>query len=171
MAAQPQDSALSKIIVPKVYQIQASCLPNLRDAFGKNMSRKAKKIEPPSKRRAKTDPLKITTGRGFFILNAVLWFGYGIYIYYDMAVVNNNTASADIVTLFTFVNAGLLLFSGIKLGKPEKWTYIFAASVTAFNTLLSLFNIVDLFFLISFLLDLIILWTIIPLRRQYFPKP
>jgi hypothetical protein len=135
------------------------------------MSRKAKKIEPPSKRRAKTDPLKINAGRGFFILNAVLWFGYGVYIYYDMAVVNNNTASADIVTLFIFVNAGLLLFSGIKLGKPEKWTYIFVISVIACNALLSLLNIVDLFFLISFLIDMIIFWVVIPLRRQYFPKP
>jgi hypothetical protein len=135
------------------------------------MSRKAKKIEPPSKRRAKADPLKINAGRGFFILNAVFWFGYGVYIYYDMAIRNNNHASADIVTLFTFANAGLLLFGGIKLGKPEKWTYVFALSVAAFNVLLSLFNIVDMFFLISFLLDLFILWAVIPFRRQYFPKP
>ncbi len=104
-------------------------------------------------------------------MNAAFWFGYGVYIYYDMAIRNNNHASADIVTLFTFANAGLLLFGGIKLGKPEKWTYVFALSVAAFNVLLSLFNIVDLFFLISFLLDLFILWAIIPFRRQYFPKP
>src|SRR5512133_1534994 len=104
------------------------------------MSRKAKKIEPPSKRRAKADPLKISTGRGFFFLNAALWLGYGVYIYYDMAVLNKNLSSADIVTLFVFVNAGLLLFSGIKLGKPEKWTYILPLSVVVFNALLSLFN-------------------------------
>jgi hypothetical protein len=135
------------------------------------MSRKANGTAISSKRRGKIDPLKINIGRGFFILNTVLWFGYGVYIYYDMAIVNNNNASADIVTLFAFVNAGLLLFSGIKLGKPEKWTYIFAVSVTGFNILLSLFNIVDLFFLISFLLDLLIFWAVIPFRRQYFPTP
>ena len=135
------------------------------------MSRKAKKNESPAKRQKKIDPLKINIGRGFFILNAVLWFGYGIYIYYDMAIANNNKASADIVTLFTFVNAGMLLFSGIKLGKPEKWTYIFVISLASFNALLSLFNIVDLFFLVSFLLDLILLWVVVPFRRQYFPKP
>jgi hypothetical protein len=138
----------------------------------KNMSRKAKKkIELPSKRRAKVGSLKINAGRGFSFLNAVLWLGYGIYIYYDMAIANDNKSSADIVTIYTFVNAGLLFFSAIKLGKPEKWTYIFAASVTIFNALLSLFNIVDLFFLISFLIDLLILWVIISLYRHYFPKP
>ncbi len=135
------------------------------------MSRKAKKLEPPSKKRNKPDPWKITLGRGFFILNAIFWLGYGVYIYYDMAIKNNNKASADLLALFIFVNAGLLLFSGIKLGKPEKWTYYFASAVIAFNTILSLLNIVDPFFLLSFLFDLFILWTIISLFRQYFPKP
>jgi len=134
------------------------------------MSRKAKKIEPPSKKRNRPDPWKINLGRGFFILNAVFWLGYGVYVYYDMAVRNNNTGSADIVTLFVFVNAGLLFFSGIKLGKPEKWTYFFVLSVVVFNAILSLLNILDLFFLLSFLLDLLILWAVISLYRQYFPK-
>lgn len=104
-------------------------------------------------------------------MNAILWFGYGVYIYYDMAVLNKNLSSADILTVFIFVNAGLLLLSGIKLGKPEKWTYYLALMTIAFNTIISLMNILDLFFLIAFLLDLIILWVLIPLRRKYFPKP
>ena len=135
------------------------------------MSRKAKRVEPPSKRRNKNDRWKISLGRSFFILNAVFWFGYGVYIYYDMAVRNNNTSSADLLTLFVFVNAGLLLFGGIKLGKPEKWTYYFTIAVFAFNAILSVLNIVDLFFLFSFLVDLFILWAIVSLFRQYFPKP
>lgn len=134
------------------------------------MSRKAKKIEPSSKRRNRPDPWKITLGRGFFILNALFWFGYGVYIYYDMAVRNNNTTSADVLTLFVLVNAGLLFFSGIKLGKPEKWTYLFAIATLFVNVTLSLMNIVDLFFLLSFLFDLSILWTVVSLFRQYFPK-
>ncbi|MDO9300801.1 MAG: hypothetical protein Q7T89_05430 [Anaerolineales bacterium] len=109
--------------------------------------------------------------RIFFFLSAVLWLGYVVYIYYDMAVVNRNTGSADVVTLFSFVNAGLLLFSGIKFGKPQKWTYYFALAVVAFNTLLSLLNIVDPYFLVSFLVDLFILWAILPLRRNYLSNP
>jgi hypothetical protein len=100
-------------------------------------------------------------------LNAFLWLGYVVYIYYDMAVKNNNLTSADIVTLFAFVNACLLLFSGIKFGKPQLWVYYFTLAVAVFNTLLSLVNIIDLYFLVSFLIDLIILWAIFPLRKNY----
>jgi len=135
------------------------------------MSRKAKKLEAPSKRRRKTDPLKINMGRGFFFFNAALWFGYGIYIYYDMAVLNKNLSSADVVTLFVFFNAGLMFFSGIKLGKPEKWTYFLALVSVVFNLVLCAFNILDPFFTISFIMNLLILWVVVPLRRQYFPKP
>jgi hypothetical protein len=109
--------------------------------------------------------------RIFFSLNAILWFAYGIYIYYDMAVVNHNTSSADVVTLFAFVNAGLLIFSAIKFGKPKRWIYLFVLAVMVFNTLLSLVNIIDLYFLVSFIFDLLILWAILPLRKNYLSTP
>ena len=117
------------------------------------------------------DPLKINMARIFFCLNGVLWLGYVVYIYYDMAVRNNNLTAADIVTLFSFVNACLLLFSGIKFGKRQQWVYYFALAVVIFNTLLSLFNIIDLYFLLSFIFDLLILWAIIPLRKNYLSNP
>ena len=117
--------------------------------------------------RKKIDPLKINMARIFFIVNAILWFGYGVYIYYDMAVLNNNTGSADIVTLFVFVNGGIMLFSGIMFGELKKWIYYFALAVAAFNTVLTLLNILDLYFLVSFIIDLLILWAIVPLYRKY----
>ncbi len=132
------------------------------------MRKKQKKTVPSESNQKKVDPLKITMARIFLILNAVLWFGYGIYTYYDMAVVNNNKSSADLLTLFIFINAGLLLFSGIKFGAPQRWVYYFALIVAAFNTLLSLLNVVDLYFLVSFIVDLLILWAIFPLRKKYF---
>ena len=131
------------------------------------MRKKTKKVTSGNNRN-KIDPLKILMARIFFILNALLWFGYGIYIYYDMAVLNHNTNSADVVTLFTFANAGLLLFSGIKFGNPKKWVYYFSLAVAVFNTILTLWNILDLYFLISFLIDLLTLWAIFPLRKKYF---
>jgi len=131
------------------------------------MRKKTKKVTPGSNRN-KIDPLKILMARIFFFLNALLWFGYGVYIYYDMAVLNHNTNSADVVTLFTFANAGLLLFSGIKFGNPQKWIYYFALAVAVFNTILTLWNILDLYFLVSFLIDLLTLWAIFPLRKKYF---
>ena len=131
------------------------------------MRKKTKKITLSGNDRRKADPLRVTMARIFLFLTAILWLGYVVFIYYDMAVMNHNTSSADVVTLFAFVNAGLLFFSGIKFGKPQKWTYYFALAVVAFNALLSLLNIVDLYFLASFLVDLFILWAILPLRRNY----
>jgi len=131
------------------------------------MRKKVKKVVQKNYRK-EIDPLKINMARIFFCLSAILWFAYGVYIYYDMAVVNGNTRSADVVTLFIFVDAGLLLFSGIKFGKPAKWIYYFALSVAVFNTLLTLLNILDLYFMVCFILDLLILWAIIPLRKKYF---
>jgi hypothetical protein len=132
------------------------------------MRKKSKKITLSGNNRKKADPLRVNMARIFFSLNAILWLAYGIYIYYDMAVVNHNTGSADVVTLFAFVNAGLLLFNAIKFVKPKKWVYYFALAVTVFNTVLTLLNILDLYFLVSFIIDLLILWAILPLRKNYF---
>ena len=132
------------------------------------MRKKTKKNSLSGSYRNKVDPLKITMARVFFFLNAALWFGYGVYIYYDMAVVNNNKNSADIVTLFVFVNACIMLYCGIIFGRPKKWIYYFALAVVAFNTLLTLLTILDFYFLISFIIDLLILWAILPLRKKYF---
>ena len=109
--------------------------------------------------------------RVFFFLNAMLWFGYGVYIYYDMAVLNNNRSSADIVAIFVFVNAVAMLVCGILFGKLEKWTYYFALVVVGANTLLTALNILDLFFLGIFLLDLFILFNLILMRRNYLSNP
>jgi hypothetical protein len=135
------------------------------------MRKKTKKITPSESRQRIDNPLKVNMARIFFCLNGILWLGYVVYIYYDMAVRNNNLSAADIVTLFAFVNAGLLIFSGIKFGKPQQWVYYFPLAVVVFNTLLSLLNIVDLYFLVSFILDLIILWAILPLRKNYLSNP
>jgi Na+/melibiose symporter-like transporter len=120
-----------------------------------------------SRRPAKKRDQKKNNLPALFILNTILWFIYGIYIYYDMAVRNNNTNAADVVTLFVFVNAILMFVSGIMLRKFEIERYYFALLVVALNILLMLFNLSDLFFLTSFLLDLIILLLLIPLRKNY----
>jgi len=133
------------------------------------MGKKTKKVTRSGNNRKKVDPLKINMARILFFLNAILWFAYGIYIYYDMAVVNNNKSSADVVTLFVFANSGLMLFSGIMFGKPKKWIYYFALAVAAFNTVICLLTLF-LFFLVSFFIDLLILLTIIPLRKLYLPN-
>ena len=135
------------------------------------MRKRSRKTNSSGRKVVNTVPLRKNLVLVLFFLNAALWFGYVVYIYYDMAVLNNNRSSADVVTIFVFVNAIAMLVSGIQFGKLEKWTYYFALVVVAANTLLTVLNILDLFFLGIFLLDLFILLNIIPMRKNYLSNP
>jgi len=119
----------------------------------------------------KISPLKKNLTRSFFYLNAMLWFIYGIYVYYDMAVLNNNKDSADLVTIFVFVNAIAMFVCGIVFGGPKRWSYYFPLVVVILNMLLTLLNIVELFFTFVFMIDLILLVMVLPLRKNYLSKP
>ena len=112
-----------------------------------------------------------TLVRILFFINAALWLGYVVYIYYDMAVVNKNLTSADIVSLFVFANSVMMFVSGWQLAKNESWAYYLAMVVIGINLLLTLLNILDLFFLGIFLLNLFILLSLIPIRKHYLSKP
>jgi hypothetical protein len=135
------------------------------------MRKKSNRIDAAGKKTKKIDLVRINRARVLFFLNAALWLGYVIYIYYDMAVVNNNRSSADMTTIYVFVNAIAMLASGIQFGKSQKWTYYFALFVVSANTLLAVLNILDLFFLGVFILDLFILFIIIPMYKIYQLKP
>ncbi len=132
------------------------------------MTRKrSRKTQSPIKKIGEPALFQKTLVRILFFVNAALWLGYVVYIYYDMAVVNKNLTSADIVSLFVFVNAVAMLISGIQLAKTQKWTYYLALVVVGANLLLTLLNILDLFFLGVFLLDLFILFNLWRMRRNY----
>ena len=53
------------------------------------------------------------------------------FIFITIWLYNSNRSSADVVTIFVFVNAIAMLVSGIQFGKLEKWTYYFALVVVA----------------------------------------
>jgi len=135
------------------------------------MRKRSKKTDSVRKNSKEMNPLRKNMARSFFFLNAILWFIYVIYIYYDMAIVNNNKGSADIVTIFVFVNTIAMLVSGIIFGGQKKRTYYFPLVVVILNTLLTLLNIVELFFAFVFIIDLLILGTILPLRKNYLLNP
>lgn len=133
------------------------------------MSRKPKKVNTVVQRYKAKEPTRKNMARALFFLNAFFWLGYVVYIYYDMAVLNNNKSSADIATIFTFVNAIALFASGVVLGKAEDTSYYFALVVLAMNFILTILNLADNFFLISFILDVVILWLLFQLRKTYLP--
>jgi hypothetical protein len=134
------------------------------------MRKKSKKTDSVEK---KTNPIDITrknTARGLLFLNAILWLGYVVYIYYDTAIVNKNLSSADMITIYVFVISITLFVSAILLGQVQKERYYFALAVVLVNTVLAMLSILDLFFFGIFVLDLFILFFLIPLRKLYLAK-
>jgi hypothetical protein len=131
------------------------------------MSRRAKKIGTLVKRAKEHEARRRNTARTLFFINSVIWLGYMVYVYYDMAVLNKNTSSADIATLVVFCNAVALFFSGWLLGKLRDAPYLFAMIVAFLNGMLSLMNFANYFFLASFFSDAVILWLLYQLRRSY----
>jgi len=111
------------------------------------------------------------TTRGLFFFNAVLWFVYSIFIYYDMAIVNNNKTSADIAAVSLFIMAVFMWVSGIMLGKQPSRTYYPALLLVALNTTFTLMNLSDLLYLFAFIVDIIIISLLLALRKEYLSIP
>lgn len=105
-----------------------------------------------------------------FYIYAVVWFGYAVYVYYDMAVVNHNKSSADLATIYVLVNSIAFFASGMMLGKQSKASFYFAVVVTAQNILFTLMNLTELFFLSCFIVDALLLWLLYRLRGSYLSK-
>ena len=134
------------------------------------MRKKSKKADLKEKKTNLIDLTRKNIARSLLFLNAALWLGYVVYIYYDMAVINKNLSSADMVTIFVFLISIALFASGILLGQIQKERYYFALVVVLVNALLAVMNILDLFFFGVFVLDLFILFFLIPLRKLYLAK-
>ena len=108
--------------------------------------------------------------RALCYLNAILWFVYAIYLYFDMAVVNHNELSADIAAIYVLVNSAAMFAGGIMLGRHQKAAFYFAIIVVILNILLTVLNLSDLVFLAAFILDFIILWSLLSIRNGYLLK-
>ena len=119
------------------------------------------------RRHQKIDPRKKIVVRALFYLNAILWLVYAIYIYFDMAVLNQNELSADIATIFVLANAVVMFVSGIILGRQKKTAFYFALIVVILNAVLTVLNLSDFVFVIAFILDIIILWLLLPMKNDH----
>ena len=84
-----------------------------------------------------------------------------------MAVLNQNELSADIATIFVLANAVVMFVSGIILGRQKKTAFYFALIVVILNAVLTVLNLSDFVFVIAFILDIIILWLLLPMKNDH----
>jgi len=123
------------------------------------------------KKKSNVFGIRIKTAQALFFLNAFLWIGFGVYILFDMAVINNNGLAALIVALFMFGNAGGMLLGGITIGKGIKWAYYFSIALLAVNLLLTLADQFGYFDLLTLLIDLALLWLLTSSGRDHLLQP
>ena len=131
------------------------------------MAKRSSKVNSPKSKASKNNLLKKSTVQALFYLSAILWLLYAVYIVLDMSAVKNTGMSVIAVAFFLVVNAGAMLASGIFIMKVQKWTYYFALGVAFLNVLLALTSLVDYFFVIALILDLLILLVLFGLRKSY----
>ncbi len=107
--------------------------------------------------------------RGLFFLNAILWFVYCVFIYYDMAIVNNNGTAADIATIFLFLMTIFMAASGSLLNRRPSLIYYPALLLVILNAIFTVMNLSNLLYLAAFVIDIISISLLLDLRKEYFP--
>jgi hypothetical protein len=106
-----------------------------------------------------------------FFVNALAWIGFAIFVVLDMVNNLNQVSAAVFVGLFMLGNAGLMIWSGILLAKPQKWGYYFALAVILINILYSLSVQFGLLDVITIVLDIIIFVVLIAFQKEFIANP
>jgi hypothetical protein len=118
-----------------------------------------------------TDPVKRNAVRFLFFFNALAWIGFAIYVVLDMVNNLNQVSAAVFVGLFMLGNAGLMIWSGILLAKPQKWGYYVALAVIFINILYSLSVQFGLLDIITIIFDIIIFVMLIIFQKEFIANP
>ncbi|MEK6752218.1 MAG: hypothetical protein AABZ00_08115 [Chloroflexota bacterium] len=105
--------------------------------------------------------------RALFYLNTLLWLVISVGILVDM-LLDNNGLSMLLVAIFLLVNMAAMFFGGRMLDQKEKWTYIFALVAVVLNIGLAFTSVPELLYVTALVIDGIILWVLISLRKIYF---
>lgn len=116
------------------------------------------------------NPAKRNLARTLLIANALVWFGFAIYMILEMTSHSNQVSAAVFVGLFMLGNAGLMLWSGILLGQAARWGYYFALGIVLINLLYSLSVQFGLLPIITIVLDVCIIIVLVALRKEVTSK-
>ncbi len=65
-------------------------------------------------------------------------------------------------------NAGILLFMGWALGRGWHWVYYLGLAVLGLNILLTFTDQVGFFDVVTFLIDVVLVWLLLGNRAKYF---
>lgn len=120
-----------------------------------------------SSRRLDTLAPKIRTAQFLLYVNALIWFGFGIYLFIDMIRAHNSVAVILMISFFLLVNAGVMAFCAITIGRRDSWAYYFSVFIIIINAIFTRLGEFNTYNLIAFILDMIVLLFLLFMGRAY----
>lgn len=108
-------------------------------------------------------PSLIAVARLLFLLNAIVWFIFGVWSMAKISAMNY----AWVLALLMFTNAAVMLWLGWGIKKQHKGYYFLAIAVVAVNVILTMtdeFGLLDFFVLV---IDLV-LFAILIVTKAYY---
>ena len=110
----------------------------------------------------------VRVAQALFFLNAVIWLVLGVVSLVRMTNGNPDHAiTAWIVSILMFGNAGAMLWSGVGIGRQQKWFYYLAIAVLIVNIVLTVTDQFGALDLITLVIDLALFGLLIATRRRY----
>lgn len=126
-------------------------------------------IKKRSKRRDTLAP-KILTAQFMIYVNALIWFGFGIYIVIDMLGAHNSALVVLMTSFFLLLNIGIMIFCAVVIGKRNSWAYFFCVFMVVMNATFTRLGEFNTYSLIAFIIDLIILAFLLSMGRAYLKE-
>lgn len=110
---------------------------------------------------------KILTAQFLLIANAILWFGFGVYLFVDMYNAGNTISVILMISFFLLVNVAAMVFCGVTIGRRDAWAYYVSLFVVIANAIVTRLGQFEIFDLLSFIADVIILVFLLFIGKAY----
>ena len=121
------------------------------------------------KRYKKEDLLapKILTAQFLLFANAVIWLGFGVYLFVDMVKAHNTASVIFLISFFLLVNAGAMAFCGVTIGRRDSWAYYFSLFILVVNAIFTRLGQFEVFDLLAFIFDIAVLVFLLTIGKDY----
>ncbi|MBL8080072.1 MAG: hypothetical protein JNM55_19040 [Anaerolineales bacterium] len=121
------------------------------------------------KRYKKEDSLapKILTAQFLLFANAVIWLGFGVYLFVDMVKAHNTASVIFLISFFLLVNAGAMAFCGVTIGRRDSWAYYFSLFILVVNAIFTRLGQFEVFDLLAFIFDIAVLVFLLTIGKDY----
>ena len=124
------------------------------------------------KRYKKEDLLapKILTAQFLLFSNAVIWIGFGIYLFVDMVKAHNTASVIFLISFFLLVNAGAMAFCAVTIGRRDSWAYYFSLFILVVNAIFTRMGQFEVFDLLAFIFDIAVLVFLLTMGKAYLKE-